>query len=209
MIVSEEELLKSNKYINQSPQYLREYEKFFRLLTMFSNYIMKSSEVFEEIINQTNVYDASGDMLEKLANRVGVSITDKSDPEYVDKLRIAIIGAGIKRTSKSSRYLLQEQLSNLFPSINSYTITDGGCCDDAVKMEMKMQVIGNISALDAKILEEFVIPKMTGVNLNITYILYGVDLFAFDKDITLKDNPDRDYGETGWDKGEWAKISSK
>ena len=73
-------------------------------------------------------------------------------------------------------------------------------------MSVNIIIRGYLEDVDSKTIENYIIPQVTGVKFNITYVPYGRNLFAFDKDTNISEgNP---YGEKGWDEGEWAPAST-
>lgn len=191
MVYSDEEFedifLKENKDTAHIPTYIREYNKFFRLCKLFSNYIRVAVSYIERILSQLNLSKAHGAILEKIAERLDISIEKPADANgnydqaiYEEMLKIAILGNGIKRNSRADRNSMNE-IVKIFDSIRKVEITDYGKNDNNdLAMILNMRVIGNNDIWSPELLEKHVLPNITGVRMAVTYLLDNNIYFGFD-----------------------------
>lgn len=209
------DLLKENEATKYIPQYIREYPKFLKLMLLFSNYIESANSTLEVILDKLNLSNATGDILEKIAKRCGISVVipfkadGTIDTElYEERLKIAILCNGTKRRSASTRVEL-EKLSQLTDKIQKCEITDFAIVKGASSpMTVNVEVTGSTEAIDNQLLNDVIVPNVTGVNTGISYILYGSILFGFDReDNTMPAGST--YGINGWDKGDWLKVTQE
>lgn len=184
----EELYLQENKYTEMIPSYLRDYPKFIRLMKMFSNYTQNSCNVIETILSKLNLQSATGDILEKIAQRINISIEKPLDENgnvnqslYEQQLKIAILGNGLKRNSKATRESLMK-LTNIFSSIVRCEITDfSNFKGYANPMIVQLDIMGNAEVWSKEMLEKYVLPNITGIGIVVNYVLYNNIYFGFDK----------------------------
>lgn len=205
------ELDVENEYTKNLPQYIRQYKCFYKFMRLLSNYIIKSVEYGKKILELMKLETSTGDVLVKLAKRVDVvydraylGTTEEDAKLYYNNLKTGIYGMQSKRLSTGTLQELENNLSTVIPGITKLVIKDN------MDMSVNIDVVGSITELDSDTIEKYIIPKVTGVKFNITYVPYGKDLFAFDteKDIIDKDTGDKLYGLRGWDEGSWAPSST-
>lgn len=195
--------LKENKYTNHVPAYIREYPKFFKLLKLFSNYISIANDYLEVILNQLNLSNAHGAILEKIAERLDIYIEKPVDSSgnynkstYEEMLKIAILGNGLKRNSKSDRNSINK-IKDIFKSIKTIEIIDyakGKVKNSEKNLNMFIDFIitGTNDLWSPAILEKYVLPNITGVRTLGTYLLNNNIYFGFDRQdvITIIGNID-------------------
>jgi len=188
-----QEYLVENIHTKHIPTYLRDYPKFTKLMLGFSNYIKKMSSVIEFIISKLNLSQATGDILEKLAQRLDIYIEKPVDDNgnviqelYEQQLKIAILGNGLKRTSNATRNAL-EQLLQIFKTITRMEITDFGIESkiNPAYMTVAISVRGTNETWTSDILEEYVFPNITGVGPTVNYLLDNQLYFGFDENYTI------------------------
>lgn len=184
----EEKYLVENKYTKMIPSYLRDYPKFIKLMKMFSNYVQESCDVIEKILSKLKLSKATGDILEKIAERLNISIEKPLDEYgnvnqwlYEQQLKIAILGNGLKRTSKASRESLSK-ITQIFDSIVRYEITDFSNSEGhPYPMTVQVDVMGTADVWSREMLEKYVLPNITGIGTVINYVLYNNMYFGFDR----------------------------
>lgn len=189
----EEKYLQENKYTETIPSYLRDYPKFIRLMKMFSNYLQDSCNVVNTILSKLNLSKASGDILEKIAQRLDISIEKPLDEHgnvnqtlYEQQLKIAILGNGLKRNSKATRESLM-QLTKIFETIVRCEITDFSNFDGYPNpMVVKLDIMGNAEVWSKEMLEKYVLPNITGLGIIVNYVLYNNMYFGFDEHDVIK-----------------------
>lgn len=183
-----ERYLVENKNTKYIPAYIRDYPKFIRLLKLFSNYIQVAAKSIESILSQLNLNNASGNVLEKIAERLDIYIEKPLDSNgnikqdlYESQLRIAILGNGLKKESKATRASIMKIL-DIFKSIIRIEVTDFSNSKDYPNpMTLQLDVVGNTDVWDTKMLEKYVFPDITGVNTIVTYLLNNDIYFGFDR----------------------------
>ena len=145
---------------------------------------------------------------------------NESINDFDTNLKIAILGSGLKRKSDSGRENLISTILSLFKDIKKVELEVPALTIRTTEqilnpMTANITIYGEIGGENAnaktitEIIEQYILPEITGVQWNITYIKYGLDLFAFDKDEPLAQHPERDYGLLGWDLGVWAEQKLK
>lgn len=183
----DEKYRKENKYTRLIPAYIREYPKFIDLMKIFSNYIQSSVDTVEYILNKLNITDATGDILEKIAERLDICIekplkeNGTVDQElYEQQLKIAILGNGLKRTSTANRESLSK-LVNIFSSIIKCEITDySNSSVSQTPMTVQIDITGTNDIWSREMLEQYVLPNITGVRIVVNYILNNNMYFGHD-----------------------------
>lgn len=185
----EEEFMKENKYTAHLPAYIREYPKFLKLLIMFSNYIQLCCDDLEYILSQLNLSTAHGAMLEKIAERLDITIEKPivngvvNQSLYEQMLKIAILGNGLKRNSKADRDSLSK-LPDVFNSISKVEIKDYGVLNvqqqNKTPMLINVRVTGKNDTWNSDLLEKYVLPNITGVRMIINYLIDNNNYFGFD-----------------------------
>lgn len=201
-----EDLIIENDYTKQLPQYIRQYRNFFKFMKMLSNYILKSVEYANNILKFLDFADkdSKGDVLIKVARKVDVlydkAYLEETDKDkYYDALKTGIYGMQSKRLSNGTLYELQNNLSKTIPGITTLRIFDN------MNMSVNIEIVGKLEKLDSAVIENYIIPKVTGVRFDVQYIPYNEDLFALDKsEDVLDEQGNKLYGLYGWDKGKWA-----
>lgn len=196
-----------NEFTKKLPQYIRQYQNFFKFMKLLSNYILKSCDYGKNILELLNLEKSEGDVLVKIAKKVDVTYernysdnVEEDLKKYYKNLKTGIYGVQTKRLSSGTLYELKDALIRLFPGIKEVDIVDN------LDMSVNLIIRGDLEDVDSKTIENYIIPQVTGVKFNITYVPYGRNLFAFDKDTDIsEENP---YGEKGWDEGEWAPAST-
>lgn len=181
--------LVENKNTKHIPAYIRDYPKFLKLLILFSNYIRVASDSIETVLSKLNIENATGNVLEKIAERLDIYIEkplnsagEVNQDLYERRLRIAILGSGLKKESKASRASMMRILE-IFKSILKLEITDfSNSKDYSNPMTLRLDVVGNTDVWSAKMLEKYVFPDITGVNTVVTYLLDNDIYFGFDRD---------------------------
>lgn len=145
---------------------------------------------------------------------------DESINDFDTNLKIAILGSGLKRKSDSGRENLISTILSLFKDIKKVELEVPALAIRTTEqivnpMTANITIYGEIGGENAnaktitEIIEQYILPKITGIQWNITYIKYGSDLFAFDKDEPLAQHPEKGYGQVGWDLGVWAEQKLK
>lgn len=180
--------LKENKYTEHVPAYIREYSKFFKLLTLFSNYIDVSNGYLETILGQLNLSKAHGAVLEKIAERLDIKIEKLVDVNgnydktlYEEMLKLAILGNGTKRNSRADRNSLSK-VKDVFDSIRSIEITDYAKGKSGnPEMFLDIVITGDNDLWTTDLVDKYVIPKITGVRTILTYLLSNSVYFGFDR----------------------------
>lgn len=192
MIYSDQEFenifLKENKYTEHVPAYIREYPKFFKLMKLFSNYINIANDYLEVILNQLNLSKAHGAMLEKIAERLDITIEKPVDASgnydktlYEEMLKLAILGNGLKRNSRADRNSL-DKIKDVFGSIRSVETTDyAKSISGEPEMFLNVTITGDNDLWDTSLIEKYVMPKITGVRTILTYLLSNTLYFGFDR----------------------------
>jgi len=206
-----EDLDVENKFTLKLPQYIRQFDGFFKFMKMLSNYILKSEDAAKQVLNLLNLDTSEGDVLVKIAKKVNVLYNKKSNSQedlnnYYNNLKTGILGMQTKRLTNGSYYELKEALLRLFSGIKEVQIIDN------LDMTVDINIVGDFTEIDEQTIENYIIPRVTGVKFNITYIPYGVNLFAFDKDVDMgmdTNGVTHTYGEKGWDLGEWKPLSKE
>lgn len=179
--------LRENKNTKMIPTYLRDYEKFYRLMKIFSNYIQYSIDLVHSILNMLNINNAVGDVLEKIAQRLDIYIEKPINPDgtvnttlYWQQLKIAILGNGLKRTSKADRNSLSK-IIDIFTGIRRVEITDRAIQkENAIPMDIYITVVGTEDVWNRDMLEKYVLPNITGVGGVVSYLLDNDIYFGFD-----------------------------
>lgn len=181
---------KENKYTTHVPAYIRAYPKFFMLLKLFSNYINVSNDYLETILSQLNLSSAHGAILEKIAERLDIKIEKPIDKDgnysqnlYEEMLKLAIIGNGLKRNSRADRNSISK-IKEMFNSIRTLEVSDRAkeyTEKDKLRMLLNITVTGENNLWSTTMLENYVIPKITGVRTLITYLLSNSLYFGFDR----------------------------
>lgn len=187
------ELKEENELTKSLPAYIRQYADFFEFLKMLSNYILKSVKHAEKILSLLDFNNSNGDVLIKIAKKVGVSYdgvyreTDKS--AYETALKIGITGMQTKRLSDGSLYSIQKSLtSTLAKEIKIVAIRDN------MDMSVNIELEGNISDYNKSIIEDYILPRTTGVFFDVLYIPYSENIFAYDKnELLVKDEETNDF----------------
>jgi hypothetical protein len=180
--------LKENKYTEHVPAYIREYSKFFKLLTLFSNYINIANDYLETILSQLNLSKAHGAVLEKIAERLDIKIEKPVDVNgnydktlYEEMLKLAILGNGTKRNSRADRNSLSK-VKDVFDSIRSIEITDYAKGKSGnPEMFLDIAITGDNDLWTTDLVDKYVIPKITGVRTILTYLLSNSLYFGFDR----------------------------
>lgn len=181
--------LKENKYTSHVPAYIREYSKFFKLLTLFSNYINIANDYLETILSQLNLSKAHGAVLEKIAERLDIKIEKSVDVNgnydktlYEEMLKLAILGNGAKRNSRADRNSLSK-VKDVFDSIRYIEITDyaKSKSENPPKMSLNIAITGDNVLWTTDLVDKYVIPKITGVRTILTYLLSNSIYFGFDR----------------------------
>lgn len=181
-----EELDFENKYCEQVPQYLKSYEKFYKFMKLFSNYILQIGNELNKILPMLNVNSSKGDILKKISQKLNIEIekrntgnTEEDLLNYDNDLKTAILGLQIKRLSFGTRIDLKETILSLFPVLisenSSVKIIDNQ------DMTVDMTIVGYSTDLTSKIIEDYILPRVTGVKFNLSYLNFGKNLFALDK----------------------------
>lgn len=145
---------------------------------------------------------------------------NESINDFDTNLKIAILGSGLKRKSDSGRENLISTILSLFKDIKKVELEVPALTIRTTEqilnpMTANITIYGEIGGENAnaktitEIIEQYILPEITGVQWNITYIKYGLDLFAFDKDEPLAQHPEKGYGQVGWDLGVWAEQKLK
>lgn len=207
----------SNENIEVDPQSIendtRSYRRFFRLLKILSNYIGNSFDQIEQIIQETNLDIARESMLETIAKRLGVIVEKPIDDEgkidhtlYEERLKIAILGRGAKRVAVSS-FADIDRIKEIYPDTTIEATDFSILAQNPVPMQLNISMFGPSSAFNEKLLEQDVLSRVTGVLKEQSYIQYGKNLFAFDSDIDVDVEEGINYGQKGWDEGEWVKTT--
>lgn len=191
MEYTDEVFLKENKHTELLPAYIREYNKFYRLLKMFSNYIQNAVDIVEGIIENFNLSAATGDVLNKIAQRLDIYIEEPLNEDgtvneelYEQQLKIAILGNGLKRTSLANRDSLNKILG-IFSSIRSCEITDYSVTGSRIPMYIYISIVGANDTWTTEMLEKYVFPNITGVGVVVNYRLDNNIYFGFDTDNVL------------------------
>lgn len=182
----EEKYLTENKYTKQIPAYIRDYNKFCKLLILFSNYINTATVTLEQILNKLNVNSATGNILEMLAKRYDINIDKPVDEHgnvnqelYETQLKLAILSVGIKKSSVSNRTSLNNIMS-IISGINRINIFDSN------QMSINISMSEDSTAINSSLLEKYLIPNITGVNTVVTYLLSNSVYFGFDRDDAIQ-----------------------
>lgn len=182
-----EELNVENSITKRIPQYIRQYEGFTKFIKLLTNYILGSVNVGENIINLMNLDNTTGDVLVKIANKLDVTINKNynsaGEPDlntYYKGLKIAIFGEQTKRLSDGSLIDLKNSLKTTIPNISNIVIQDNQ------DMTVNIQIEGDLADIDKDIINNYILPKVTGVRFIVQYILYEKDLFAFDSDESIR-----------------------
>lgn len=183
-----EDLNKENFITLKLPQYVREYHCFSKFIKLLTNYILSSTTPVDKIINLMNISNATGDILVKLANKLNVYSENADNLEkYYKNLKVGILGQQTKRITDSSLISLQEDLMTVFPEIQKLDIIDN------MNMTVTLKITGDLKDVNATIIENYIVPKVTGVKFNVIYIPFGKNVFAFDLDEELKMGDDGNW----------------
>lgn len=175
------------------PQYLKSYKHFYTFMKVLSNYVLSISKELDKIIPLLNLSNSTGDVLKKITNKLNIEIEmahtgdEKQDlKNYYNNLRTAILGLQIKRISIGNRADLKDTILRLFPLLTG----DSGSVKiiDNQNMTVNMNIVGYSESLTSKIIEEYILPSVTGVRFTVEYLNFGENLFAFDKnEFIIKD----------------------
>lgn len=182
-----------NKFTETLPAHICQYTNFFDFLKKLSSYILKSTEYAETILSLLDFTKSGGDMLTKVAKKVNVaydSVYREADDEEYDKaLKIGITGVMTKRLSDGTLYSLLKSIeTNLSSDIIIRAIKDNQ--DMTVDLELE----GSITDYNKDIIEDYIIPKVTGVFFDVSYIPYAKNIFAFNKnEMLIVDDTTGDY----------------
>ena len=178
--------LSENKYTKHIPAYIRDYPKFCKLMVLFSNYINQVVTNLETILRQLNLNTAHGSVLETIAKRLGIEIEKPLVNGEVDQdlyermLKIAILGNGLKRNSKADRNSLSK-ITDVFKDIIRCEIGDKGISSvSQLPMYINIGITGTTTTWNTQMLEQYVLPQITGVRMIVNYMLNNDNYFGFD-----------------------------
>lgn len=185
--------LKENDRIKKVPAYIREYPKFFNLMKMISNYIEISLGHIETVVKGMSLDEATGDLLEKIAERIGVvvvSVDNEKNPlsqqEYENRLKLGILCANMKRRSVATRNDLDNALSSIKDYVPRFVISDTSCSTrgdintNLMTLGIKAITDGNSRTIYDNMFEDLLYPDITGVNTVSNSISSGSNIFGFD-----------------------------
>lgn len=211
---------KENRLTEDTPSYVKSYERFYLLEKLISNYILEALSVVEKINNELDINIASGDMLTKMCRRMGIEVDiPKLDDGNIDqetyekRLRLAIIAQNTKRRSKGNRKELMDALNALSYVVN-YNIKDFSTAEGDKQTLVSVLIVTDSEdkAIYPNLLYNQLFPNVTGVPFNSNYIKSGEAIFSYVSGNEDYDN-DRDtyvsrgYYVAGWGTGGDAPVS--
>ena len=203
-----------NKLTADLPAYIKEYERFYLLERLISNYILEAVHAVEQIIEDLDINVASGDMLNKICQRMGVEVEiptleDGSiDQEtYNGRLRLAIIAQSTRRRSTGTRKELIDALSAMSP-IFYFNIKDNSIAqnsDSIMSVSTLIVTDSEDKTVYANLLYNMLFPDVTGVRFISKYIKSGETIFSFITGDEVDYENDKDiYNERGYYVAGWG-----
>lgn len=183
-----------NELIAQQPGFLKDYPKFNEWLEEYSGLSTDNQQTVLDIIDAMEIDNASGDMLNKLGELVGIKrtqiILDSGD--FIDDINYKKVIKGLIAQNYWDGTLggFENILNLVFEADFQFLVVDNQ------DMSVDVFIFGTYTSLDEELLTKgYYTPKAMGVNVN--YFKLAPVSFGWDLDTELI---------KGFDQGSWSET---